>query len=191
MGRGLEGQNFQNLHLEAQKLREIRAQELPRSPQGSPKSSKDDPNRAQREAKGSQSPPNWGQEAPKWGQIRGEFVSQKGWCWKVGTLKKHWKNNGFLMIFIDFWGFKAWNFSKNCLVFVKNCFGSLIFTQKMHSCLKKLKKWRPKAPQEHPKRRQEGLQEARGTLAPTKATILRALVLPKGSKILGKKAFSL
>ena len=58
MERGLGGLNFHNLHPEAPKLRQSRAQELPREPQGSPKSSQDDPKRAQREASGGQEPPN-------------------------------------------------------------------------------------------------------------------------------------
>ena len=58
MGRGLEGPNFHNWQPEVPKLRQPKAQELPRCSQGSPKSSQDGLKRAQREARGAQEPQN-------------------------------------------------------------------------------------------------------------------------------------
>ena len=152
MGRGLGGPNFHNWHQKAPKLRQSRTQELPRGPRGSPKSSQDGPKKAQREARGGQEPPDWGQEAPKWVQMRRGMSPEKGQCWKVGILKKHGKNNWFLMISIDFWGSQAWNFGEDCLVFHKKCLRSWIFNQKMDSWPKKMQKLGPKAAQEAPRR---------------------------------------
>ena len=56
MGRGLEGPNFHNWQPEVPKLRQPKAQELPRCSQGSPKSSQDGLKRAKREARGAQEP---------------------------------------------------------------------------------------------------------------------------------------
>ena len=60
------------------------------------------------------------------------------------------------MIFIDFWGSKAWNFGKNCLDFDKKLLWELNFQPENAFLAQKIEKMKakgaPRAPQEAPRR---------------------------------------
>ena len=106
MERGLGGLNFHNLHPEAPKLRQSRAQELPREPQGSPKSSQDDPKRAQRRPRAAKRGPRPSQERPKSSQEASRSGFQKGPHFIIvfSTLFRRFSSyffNGFWYHFVD------------------------------------------------------------------------------------------